>query len=146
MTKAMKKRLQLICGIALIVLSSLSCGAILGYLAGSRNADDGRQSLRQIRDDLFALMVKDLKLNPEQQVQAGEILDRSMVLTVTASQGLTCCTFLTISGRVWGERSQRTFMISSSPSGIRISSIFEFPSESACGIALPFVISYTGNL
>lgn len=78
MTKAMKKRLQLICGIALIVLSSLSCGVILGYLAGSRNADDGRQSLRQIRDDLFALMVKDLKLNPEQQAQAGEILDRSM--------------------------------------------------------------------
>ncbi len=78
MIEAMKKRLQLICGIALIVLSSLSCGAILGYLAGSRNTDDGQQSLRQIRDDLFALMVKDLKLNPEQQVQAGEILDRSM--------------------------------------------------------------------
>ena len=74
----MKKQLKLICGIVLIALSSLSCGVILGYLAGSRNADDGQQSLRQIRDDLFALMVKDLKLTPEQQVQAGEILDRSM--------------------------------------------------------------------
>ena len=74
----MKKRLQLICGIALIVFSSLSCGVILGYLAGSRNSDDSQPSLREIRDNLFALMVKDLKLTPGQQVQAGEILDRGM--------------------------------------------------------------------
>jgi len=74
----MKKKLKLICGIALIVLSSLSCGVILGYLVGSRNADDSQPSLREIRDNLFVLMVKDLQLTPEQQVQAGEILDRGM--------------------------------------------------------------------
>jgi len=74
----MKKKLKLICGIALIVLSSLSCGVILGYLAGSRNRDDSQPSLREIRDDLFTLMVKNLKLTPGQQAQAGEILDRGM--------------------------------------------------------------------
>lgn len=74
----MKKKLKLICGIALIVLSSLSCGVILGYLAGSRSSDDSQPSLREIRDNLFALMVRDLRLTPEQQVLAGEILDRGM--------------------------------------------------------------------
>lgn len=74
----MKKQRKLICGIVLIALSSLSSGVILGYLAGSRNADEGRSSLRQIRDDLFTLMVRDLKLTPEQQREAGEILDRGM--------------------------------------------------------------------
>lgn len=74
----MKRKWKLIVGIALIVLSSLSCGAIFGYLAGVRSGGGDQPSLRKIRDDLFTLMVRDLKLTPGQQAQAGEILDRGM--------------------------------------------------------------------
>jgi len=74
----MKKKLKLIAGIALIVISSLSCGAILGYLVGTRSYNDSQPSLREIRDNLFTLMVRDLKLTPAQKIQAGEILDRGM--------------------------------------------------------------------
>lgn len=74
----MRKNRKLIAGIVLIVISSLSCGAMFGYWIGRESGGTDQPSLREIRDDLLALIVRDFKLTPEQRIQAEEILDRGM--------------------------------------------------------------------
>jgi hypothetical protein len=74
----MMKHHKLISGVIMLLTAGIISGGIAGYILG-RYYSPEPQSLREIRNRLFYIMKRDLKLSSEQQIEVGKILDKSML-------------------------------------------------------------------
>ena len=71
-----KKHYKLITGVILVFISGLLIGGGIAYVVAKKQFEQV-DSLQKFKADIFKLMVRDLKLTPEQQIKTEIFLDKA---------------------------------------------------------------------
>jgi len=73
-----KKHYKLIVGVILVFISGLLIGSGVAYVVVKKQSERA-EPLQKFKAEIFKIMVRDLKLTPEQQTKTGLFLDKALV-------------------------------------------------------------------